>query len=69
MFRGGTGLSKTEQKMPMAADLFGELQLAEPDKKKGFLSYFPGLAFVLVVAFAALWLSDQYGAPAILMGL
>ncbi len=53
----------------MAADLFGELQLAEPDRKKGFLSYLPGLIFVLVVAFAALWLSDQYGAPAILMGL
>lgn len=53
----------------MAADLFGELQLSEPSTRKGFQSYVPGLVFVMVVAFAALWLSDQYGAPAILMGL
>ncbi|MEP2990539.1 MAG: putative sulfate exporter family transporter [Parasphingorhabdus sp.] len=58
-----------ERKLPMAADLFGELQLSEPDKKKSIFSYLPGLTFVLVVALAALWLSEHYGAPAILMGL
>ncbi|GAB5489287.1 MAG: YeiH family protein [Parasphingorhabdus sp.] len=57
------------QKLPMAADLFGELQLAEPAKKKGIGTYIPGLLLVLVTAFAALWLNNQYGAPAILMGL
>lgn len=62
-------MNAPERKLPMAADLFGELQLTEPDKKKNILSYFPGLTFVLVVAFAALWLSEHYGAPAILMGL
>lgn len=58
-----------EQKRPMAADLFGELQLAEPVRKKGIGAYIPGLLLVLVTAFAALWLNNQYGAPAILMGL
>ncbi len=53
----------------MAADLFGELQLTEPAKKKGLGAYVPGLLLVLVTAFAALWLNNQYGAPAILMGL
>ncbi len=56
--------------LPMAADLFGELQLAEPSKEKRKLrSYIPGLLFVAVAALAALWLSEHYGPPAILMGL
>lgn len=62
-------MSNPERKLPMVADLFGELQLAEPDQKKSIFSYFPGLGFVIVVALASLWLSEHYGAPAILMGL
>lgn len=62
-------MTEPARKLPMAADLFGELQLSEPESKKGLRDYVPGLGFVLVVAFAALWLSEQYGAPAILMGL
>lgn len=51
------------------ADLYGELQLGQPAEKRTFLSYFPGLAVVAVAALAALWLSEHYGPPAILMGL
>lgn len=62
-------MSGPDRKMPIAADLFGELQLAEPVQNKSILSYFPGLILVLVVALASLWLSENYGPPAILMGL
>lgn len=51
------------------ADLYGELQLAEPDRQTRFVSYLPGLLLVAVVALAATWLSEHYGPPAILMGL
>ncbi|MEO9469028.1 putative sulfate exporter family transporter [Parasphingorhabdus sp.] len=53
----------------MAADLYGELQLSEPDPKRGLFSIVPGLALVGVIALAALWLSEHYGPPVILMGL
>lgn len=51
------------------ADLYGELQLGQPAEKRTLLSYLPGLALVAVAALAALWLSEHYGPPAILMGL
>ena len=51
------------------ADLYGEMQLAEPAAKHTIGSYVPGLLLVGVAALAALWLSEHYGPPAILMGL
>ncbi|NMW32224.1 putative sulfate exporter family transporter [Altererythrobacter sp. RZ02] len=51
------------------ADLYGELQLTEPKERRTIASYLPGLAVVAVAALAALWLSEHYGPPAILMGL
>lgn len=62
-------MSDFDRKLPMGADLFGELQLAEPSQKTGWKAYLPGLAFVGVAALAASWLSEHYGPPAILMGL
>ncbi|WP_328600563.1 YeiH family protein [Pontixanthobacter aquaemixtae] len=51
------------------ADLYGEMQLAEPAAKRTIGSYVPGLVLVAVAALASLWLSEHYGPPAILMGL
>lgn len=51
------------------ADLYGELQLTEPKERRTIGSFVPGLAVVAVAALAALWLSEHYGPPAILMGL
>ncbi|MEO0441233.1 MAG: putative sulfate exporter family transporter [Pseudomonadota bacterium] len=55
--------------LPQVADLYGELQLAEPEQKTTVTGHLPGLALVGVIAMAALWLSEHYGPPAILMGL
>ncbi|MEO0906935.1 MAG: putative sulfate exporter family transporter [Pseudomonadota bacterium] len=55
-----------------AGDLFGEfyqVEQAEPSRRVQFRSLLPGVATALIVALAALWLSDQYGIPAILAGL
>ncbi len=62
-------MTDLNRELPRVADLYGELQLAEPSDKKTLGSYFPGLALVSVVACAALWLSEHYGPPAIIMGL
>ena len=62
-------MADIERKLPMGADLFGELQLAEESQRTGWKSYVPGLAFVAVAALASLWLSEHYGPPAVLMGL
>ncbi|ABC64082.1 YeiH family protein [Erythrobacter litoralis] len=51
------------------ADLFGELQLADSPPQRSLASYLPGLGLVLVASLAALWLSEHYGPPAVLMGL
>lgn len=51
------------------ADLYGELQLAPAQERRRWLDLLPGLVVAGTAAFAALWLSDQYGAPSILMGL
>lgn len=58
-----------QRDLPQVADLYGELQLAEPAQKKTVTAFLPGLALVAVIAMAALWLSEHYGPPAILMGL
>ncbi|WP_461455870.1 YeiH family protein [Parasphingorhabdus sp.] len=62
-------MSQHDRQLPLVADLYGELQLAEPTQKKTLLSHLPGLMLVGVVSLAALWLSEHYGPPAILMGL
>lgn len=62
-------MSNLDREVPLAADLYGELQLVESTQKLTLTSYLPGLSLVGVVALAALWLSEYYGPPAILMGL
>ena len=62
-------MSYSDRRLPAVADLYGELQLTEPTRRLTAASYIPGLVFVSVVALAALWLSEHYGPPAILMGL
>lgn len=62
-------MADNNRDLPQVADLYGELQLAEPTQKKTAMALLPGLALVAVIAMAALWLSEHYGPPAILMGL
>lgn len=57
-----------------AADLFGELHLAEaqalpPRRAGGLRALWPGLALCGVAAGAAAWLADHYHFPVILLGL
>ena len=55
-----------------AGDLFGEfyqVEEAQAPRRVALRALVPGIATALIVAFAALWLSDQYGFPAILAGL
>lgn len=55
-----------------AADLFGELHLAEaaaPTRGDGLRALWPGLALCAVAAGAAAWLADHYHFPIILLGL
>lgn len=55
-----------------AGDLFGEfyqVEQTEPTRRVQLRALVPGVATALIIAFAALWLSDQYGFPAILAGL
>lgn len=51
------------------ADLFGELQLADSSPRRTLTAFLPGLGLVGVASLAALWLSEHYGPPAVLMGL
>ncbi|MDG5749271.1 putative sulfate exporter family transporter [Qipengyuania sp. XHP0207] len=51
------------------ADLYGELQLAPAQPRFRIRAILPGIIPVTIAAFAALWLSGQYGAPPILIGL
>ncbi|GAA4043536.1 YeiH family protein [Parerythrobacter jejuensis] len=62
-------MAKTGPETYWMADLYGELQLAEPAPRRSLVSYLPGLGLVLVASLAALWLSEHYGPPAVLMGL
>ena len=58
-----------QRKLPMAADLYGELLIAEDERPNTIRGVLPGLALALVAALAAAWLSEHYGVPLILMGL
>ncbi len=63
---------------PMAADLYGEILLAETGVAEAaprqslvqrVRALAPGLGIVIVAALAAAWLADRYAAPIMLMGL
>ncbi|WP_255247177.1 YeiH family protein [Sphingopyxis sp. GW247-27LB] len=60
----------SEQRWPMAADLYGELQLeaARPASRR-WRDYLPGGLVTAIAALAAAWLADHYAAPIVLMGL
>ncbi|MCA1748574.1 MAG: YeiH family protein [Parasphingopyxis sp.] len=62
-------MAQGEGKAPIAADLYGEILLAEEERPSGVRSVIPGLALAILASLAAAWLSDQYGPPLILMGL
>lgn len=58
--------------LPLAADLFGEMYLAETSPKKAAKprdTVFQGLAICGIAAAAAAWLSEHYMFPIILLGL
>lgn len=60
----------SEQSWPMAADLYGEMQLeAAPPAKRRLRDYLPGAFVTAIAALAAAWLADHYAAPLVLMGL
>jgi uncharacterized integral membrane protein (TIGR00698 family) len=51
-------------------DLYGDLALAGQEATStSRTNLFPGLAICVIASAAAAWLSEQYGAPIILMGL
>lgn len=55
-----------------AGDLYGEMYQAEQDAAPArlpFTANIPGLLTCLIAALAALWLSEHYGFPAVLLGL
>ena len=63
-------MADTNQGWPMAADLYGELQLeTTPPAARRWHDYFPGAFATAIAALAAAWLADHYGAPLVLMGL
>lgn len=60
----------SEQSWPMAADLYGEMQLeANPPARHRWRDYLPGSLVTAIAALAAAWLADHYAAPIVLMGL
>ena len=56
----------TKLPLPMAADLYGDI---EPSPKATWRGYWPGLAIVAAGTLAAGFLSDHYGVPLTLMAL
>ena len=70
MGRGNAGVTPSERSWPMAADLYGEMQLeAHPPAKRRWRDYLPGVLVTAIAALAAAWLADHYAAPLVLMGL
>ncbi|HEV7341932.1 MAG TPA: putative sulfate exporter family transporter [Sphingopyxis sp.] len=60
----------SEQNWPMAADLYGEMQLeVRPPTRRRWRDYWPGVLVTAIAALAAAWLADHYAAPLVLMGL
>ena len=63
-------MKSSEQNWPMAADLYGEMQLeAHPPARRRWRDYLPGVLVTAIAALAAAWLADHYAAPIVLMGL
>nr|WP_312846561.1 putative sulfate exporter family transporter [Sphingopyxis sp. PET50] len=63
-------MKASEYDWPMAADLYGEMQLeADPPARHGWRDYLPGVLVTGIAALAAAWLADHYAAPIVLMGL
>lgn len=58
--------TKHAKPLPMAADLYGDI---EPSPKATWRGYLPGLAIVAAGTLAAGFLSDHYGVPLTLMAL
>lgn len=59
-----------ERPLPLAADLYGDLLDPTPSHvRTRWRDHFPGLSLTIVAALAAMWLSEHYGAPKMLMGL
>lgn len=62
--------AETRRDWPMAADLYGEMQLSTaPEARRKWRTVLPGVAVVGAASLAAAWLADHYGAPLVLMGL
>ncbi len=63
-------MTASEQQWPMAADLYGEMQLeANPPARRRWRDFVPGILVTAIAALAAAWLADHYAAPIVLMGL
>ena len=63
-------MKASEYDWPMAADLYGEMQLeANPPAKHRPRDYLHGVLVTAIAALAAAWLADHYAAPIVLMGL
>jgi len=63
-------MQTSDHSWPMAADLYGEIQLeTAPPAKRQWRDYLPGAFVTAIAALAAAWLADHYAAPLVLMGL
>lgn len=61
-----TRTKPTKRPLPMAADLYGDIEPSPPSTWRGLL---PGLAVVAAGTLSAGFISDHYGAPLTLMAL
>lgn len=67
---GGLCVANSEQRWPMAADLYGELQLETARlASRRWRDFLPGGLVTAIAALAAAWLADHYAVPIVLMGL
>ena len=59
-------MAQTKRPLPMAADLYGDI---EPTPTASWRDYLPGLAVVAAGTLSAAFIADRYGAPLTLMAL
>ncbi len=57
------------RRLPLAADLYGDVLDTAPTERQGIRAYLPGLLLTGIASLAAAYLSEHYGAPIMLMGL